>query len=258
MRIHVKHIQKPVSGKIIVLLTVLVLSASNTYGQADTIKHFKNTIKFNISNPMLFGWKFNVIGYERVINEHQTASITMGRIAFPRLSGDYADGFEISDQQNDKGFNLSLDYRFYLKKENKYGAPRGIYLGPYYAYNHFSRDLKWELNTADFTGQVDTKIDLSANFIGAQLGYQFILWDRLAIDMILMGPGQWFFNMKTDFSTSLSTDDETLLLEKLNERFKEKFPGSDLVFKGEGFKANRSTSTKATGLRYLINLGFRF
>lgn len=244
--------------KMAALLTVLLISGPFTYGQADTAKHFKNTIKYNITNPMLFGWKYNVLGYERVINEHQTATLTMGRVAFPRLSEGIADSIGISEQQNDKGFNFSLDYRFYLRKENKYSAPRGVYIGPYYAYNHFSRNLKWDLNTADYNGQVDTKINLNANFIGAQLGYQFILWDRLAIDMILMGPGWWFFNLKTAMSTSLSLEDETAMLDKLNEKFKEKFPGSEFVFKGDGFEANKTTSTKTTGLRYIINIGFRF
>jgi hypothetical protein len=258
MILHTRHIPEPVLRNITVLLVIITISASYTYGQADTAKHFRNTIKYNITNPMLFGWKFNVIGYERVIMEHQTASITMGRVAFPRLSGDYADEIGITDQQDDKGFNFSLDYRFYLRKENKYGAPRGVYIGPYYAYNHFTRELIWNLNTSSFTGTVNTDINLSANFIGAQLGYQFILWNRLTIDMILMGPGQWFFNMKTDFSTSLSAADETLLLEKLNEKFKEKFPGSEFIFRGEGFNAEKSSSTQATGIRYLINIGFRF
>jgi len=253
-----KQNQAALLKKIIVLLTVIMLSASYSYGQADTSKHFMNTIKYNITNPMLFGWKFNVIGYERVISKHQTASITMGRVAFPRLTEGFSDSIGISEQQNDNGFNLSLDYRFYLRKENKYGAPRGVYIGPYYAYNHFSRDLTWELNTTDFTGSVNTSINMNANFIGAQLGYQFILWNRLTIDMILMGPGQWFFNMKTDIGTSLSAEDMTLLLEKLNEQFKEKFPGSEFIFTGEGFEANKTTSTQATGLRYLINIGFRF
>jgi hypothetical protein len=236
-----------------------MLLTSYTYGQSDTAKHFKNTIRYNISNPMLFGWKYNVFGYERVIKEHQTASITFGRIAFPRLAEmDFIDSIGIQEQQNDKGLNFSLDYRFYLKNENKHGAPRGVYIGPYYSFNRFSRDLLWDINTSNFTGSVNTNIKLTGNFIGAQLGYQFILWDRLSIDMILMGPGKWFFNMKTTFDTSLSDEDETLLLEKLNEKFKEKFPGSNFVFTGGGFEAKKSANTSATGFRYMINIGFRF
>jgi len=254
-----KQILKKITKKIVVLLTITVFAFSYSFGQADTVKHFKNTIRYNITNPMLFGWKYNVLGYERVIKEHQTASISFGRIAFPRLADmDYIDSIGIQEQQNDKGINFSLDYRFYLKKENKYGAPRGVYLGPYYAFNRFSRDLIWDLNTSSFTGTVGTNIKMTGNFIGAQMGYQFILWKRLTIDMILMGPGKWFFNMKTTFNTSLSEEDKTLLLEKLNEKIMEKFPGSDFVFAGEGFEAKTSTNTSATGLRYLINVGFRF
>jgi hypothetical protein len=259
MILYVKQIPETLLRNIIVLIAVLVLLTSYTYGQSDTAKHFKNTIRYNISNPMLFGWKYNVFGYERVIKEHQTASITFGRIAFPRLAEmDFIDSIGIQEQQNDKGLNFSLDYRFYLKNENKHGAPRGVYIGPYYSFNRFSRDLLWDINTSNFTGSVNTNIKLTGNFIGAQLGYQFILWDRLSIDMILMGPGKWFFNMKTTFDTSLSDEDETLLLEKLNEKFKEKFPGSNFVFTGGGFEAKKSANTSATGFRYMINIGFRF
>lgn len=241
-----------------IVFALLVFVPYLAQGQDDSVKSFKNTVKFNITNPMLFGWKYNVFGYERVIKEHQTATVTIGRVAFPRFGNNYADSIGITDEMNDKGFNFSVDYRFYLRKENKYSAPRGVYIGPYYAYNHFSRELSWDLNTTNFQGQVISTVNLNANFIGAQLGYQFILWDRLSIDMILMGPGRWFFNMKSEFSTSLSAEDEELLLETLNEKIQEKFPGSNIVFKGEGFSAKKNVSTSTTGLRYLINIGFRF
>jgi hypothetical protein len=255
----VKLFPKSAIRTFIILNFTLGLFTTTSYGQSDSVKHFKNTIRYNITNPMLFGWKYNVFGYERVITEHQTASVNFGRIAFPRLAEmDFIDSIGIQEQQNDKGLNFSLDYRFYLKNENKHGAPRGVYIGPYYSFNRFSRDLRWDINTSDFTGSVNTNIKLTGNFIGAQLGYQFILWDRLSIDMILMGPGKWFFNMKTTFDTSLSDDDETLLLEKLNDKFKEKFPGSNFVFTGGGFEANKSANTSATGFRYMVNLGFRF
>jgi hypothetical protein len=256
---NVKHSSKSAIRTFIILILTLGLFTSPNYGQPDSVKHFKNTIRYNISNPMLFGWKYNVFGYERVILEHQTASVSFGRIAFPRLAEmEFTDSIGIEEQQNDKGFNFSLDYRFYLKKENKYGAPRGVYIGPYYSFNRFSRDLAWDINTSNFTGTVNTNIKMTGNFIGAQLGYQFILWNRLSLDMILMGPGKWFFNMKTNFDTSLSDEDEQLLLEKLNEAFKEKFPGSDFVFSGGGFEAKKSANTSATGLRYMVNIGFRF
>ena len=52
--------------------------------------------------------------------------------------------------------------------------------------------------------------------------------------MILMGPGLWYWNLNSAFDTTLLTEDETMLLEKLNEMLQEKFPGSSLV-RGRGF-----------------------
>ena len=228
-------------------------------GQDDTAKTMKNTVRMNITNPMLFGWKYNVIGYERVIKDHQTASVSFGRLAFPRLvSSHLLDSLGLAAQQNDRGINFSIDYRFYLRKENKYTAPRGIYFGPYYSYNYFSRDLTWNINTSVFSGTIGTTSRLTGNLFGVQMGYQFILWNRLTIDMILFGPGKWYFHMNTDFNSSLSEETAALVLEKLNEKFKEKFPGSEYVFKGTGFEAKKSTGTSISGLRYLVNIGFRF
>jgi hypothetical protein len=253
-----KQISVSVLRTVVLFSTITVISSMQCYGQADTGKVFKNTIKVNITNPMIFGWKFNVIGYERVIKDYQTASISFGRTAFPKFSVINTDSLGITEQLNDNGINLSLEYRFYLKNENKHKAPRGIYLGPYYAFNTFSRDVTWGLNTDTFTGEVKSGIDLTAHLIGAQMGVQFIFWKRLAVDMIVMGPGWWYFNMKTKFDTSLSAEDEEMLLDKLNEMLQEKFPGSDIMIKGDGFDATRSSWTSTAMLRYIINIGFRF
>jgi hypothetical protein len=247
------------SFKIIAISLMICLSiAQQGYGQKDSTKIFKNTIRFNITNPMLFGSDFNLFGYERVITKHQTASISIGKIGFPTFIGSNFDSLSVNSQENSRGFNISVDYRFYLKKENRYSAPRGVYIGPYYAFNSFKRDLTWDMNTAGFTGEVGTSVNLTANLVGVQLGYQFVLWNRVSIDMILMGPGAWFFNLKTDFNTTLSEEDEAFLLEKLNGLIQDKFPGSDLVIQGGGFEAKKTTSTGSMGFRYMINLGFRF
>jgi hypothetical protein len=253
-----KQITVSVLRAMILVSTITALSSAQCYGQADTTKILKNTIRVNITNPMIFGWKFNVIGYERVIKDYQTASISFGRTAFPKLSILNTDSLGINEQLNDNGINLSLDYRFYLKNENKHKAPRGIYLGPYYGFNTFSRDITWNLDSETFTGDVKSEIDLTAHLIGAQMGVQFIFWNRISFDMIVMGPGWWYFNMKTKFDTSLTAEDEEMLLEKLNEMLLEKFPGSDIMITGDGFDATRSSWTSTAMLRYIITVGFRF
>jgi hypothetical protein len=260
MNFHTKYYRFSFLNVLAVLLFASFLSPMPCLGQEDTVKHrnnFKNTIKINLSNPMLFSPKFNVIGYERIVNKHQTFSVSAGRFALGTFFT-LADSIGLTDQYNDKGINFSVDYRFYLKKENKYDAPHGVYIGPYYAFNHFSRTLDWDINTSTLNGKVTTGIDLTANLIGAQLGYQFLLGKRISLDMILMGPGFWFFNLKTNFESTLDPEDQEILLEQLNAMLKEKFPGSDYVFTGGGIEAKKTTSTATMGLRYMINIGFRF
>lgn len=245
-------------NRIYLLVIILIFSVSaGLHGQKDSVKYFKNTIRYNISNPMLFGWKFNVIGYERVIKDYQTASISFGRTAFPPFEYT-SDSLGLTNNYHDKGFNVSVDYRFYLQKENRHKAPRGVYIGPYFAYNNFSRESSWVMNTENFAGDFNTSLNINAALIGLQLGYQFVFWDRLTLDLVLMGPGWWHLSMKSEFDTDLSDEDEALVLERLNALLEEKFPGTDFVFTGQGFEAKTNTSTDVMGLRYLINIGFRF
>jgi hypothetical protein len=257
---HIKLAIKPLLKVMFVLFLILVAhpAVSNAQGDSAKVKkNFKNTLKVNLTNPMIFSPKYNVISYERVINKHQTFSVSAGRFALGNLFS-AVDSIQLIDQKNDKGFNFSVDYRFYLKKENKYSAPRGVYIGPYYAFNYFSRELIWDINTSSLDAQATTSIDLTANLIGAQLGYQFILWDRVSLDMILLGPGFWFFNLKSSFATTLDPEDQEALLDQLNQMLEDKFPGSDYVFTGGGIEAKKVTNTSTVGLRYMITLGFRF
>jgi hypothetical protein len=256
----------PVNSKMYKLIFLLLLLAGIALrpcsGQEkDSVKvykNLKNTIRINLTNPMIFGDKFNVIGYERVINDYQTISVGIGRFSFPKFSLIDKDSIRLDRNYTDKGFNFSLDYRFYLQKENRHKAPRGVYIGPFYSYNYFSRENHWQLNTANFTGDLDTKMTMNMHAIGFQLGYQFIFWNRVTLDMILVGPALWFFNLKADVSTSLAPDDEEILFEKLNDALHNKFPNSTMVIDGGSFKKKGSTSTSTFGYRYMFNIGFRF
>jgi hypothetical protein len=226
--------------------------------QDSTRKIFKNTVHVNISNPMLFGDKYIVVGYERVIKNYQTLSINLGQFSLPKFGSTTDASIQLQKDYHDKGYHVSAEYRIYLKKENKYTAPRGIYIGPYYAYNYFERENQWHLNTADYTGDLTTNLSLSMNFIGAQLGYQFVFWKRISLDMIFMGPGIWFYNFKTKLNTTLSPEDEALLFQKLNDILNDKFPGYSFAINSSNFQKTGSVNTSSVGMRILINLGFRF
>ncbi len=259
-----KNIQVNLKMHKVICLLLIVAGVTDRpgFGQdKDSVKVYKdlkNSVRINLTNPMIFGTKFNVIGYERVITDHQTFSIGLGRFSFPKFSIIDRDSLRLDRDVSDKGFNLSFDYRFYLQKENRHKAPRGVYIGPFYSYNYFSRENHWELNTVNFSGDLDTRMIMNMHAIGFQLGYQFIFWNRVSLDLILVGPAMWFFSLKTDVSTSLSPDDESLLFEKLNDALHEKFPNSTMVIDGGSFKKNGSTTTSTFGYRYMFNIGFRF
>jgi hypothetical protein len=224
--------------------------------QKDSVKNFKNTIHFNITNPMLFGDKYTVFGYERVFKNNQSISLSMGRFSLPGFGFLNYDSLSLKKDYSEKGFTFITEYRFYLKKENKYSAPRGVYIGPYYSYNYLERTNSWSLNNVAYN--LETNMKLNANLVGVQMGYQFVFWNRLSLDLIFMGPGVWFYSIKTKISTTLDAEDEALLFEKINELLAEKLPGHELMINPGNKQKTGSFRTTSGGFRYLIQLGFRF
>ena len=222
----------------------------------------KNTIRFNVSNPLIFGSGSVIFGYERTIGQHQSISIDIGNVYFREphiLPFDYNGTYiQVNKSMKDFGFHTAIDYRFYLRKENKYPSPRGVYLAPFYSYNFFSRENTWTLQTKNFNGDLTTTYKLQLNTVGCELGYQFILWKRLALDLILMGPGITFYNISSTINTSLNPDDESELFKKLNEVISERIPGYNLAIDGSEFEKKGSINTLSLGFRYMVHLGFRF
>jgi hypothetical protein len=243
---------------LVILITLVCHLFCTGQEQIKKERALKNTIRFNFTGPFLFGPKYLVFGYECVIKNNQTISVSIGQFSLPKFGSIFSDTLQIQKGFKDIGINFSLDYRFYLKKENKYAAPRGVYLGPYYSLNHLKRQNKWTLNTDTFDGEVNTDLILNIHTVGVELGYQFVLWKRLAIDLVLLGPGVGFYNIKTNLNTTLSPNDEALFFQKLNDLLAKKFPGYDLVIDTGEFQTKGSFKTTTLGFRYMINIGFRF
>lgn len=228
----------------------------NAFAQLDGKK---NTAYINVSHPAIFGSKTFIVGYERVTGKNQSFTVNVGSITLPAISvGSGSDSIKLARNNGDKGLHLGADYRFYLKGENKHEAPRGVYIGPYYSYNNFSKANTWNLNTNDFTGDVNTELKMNIHTMGFQMGYQFVFWKRVALDMVLFGPGYAFYNINGDIKTTLGPENEALLFEKINSFLGERIPGYNLVIDEGAFASNGSVKTRTLGYRFMINLGFRF
>ncbi len=83
---------------------------------------------------------------------------------------------------------MSTEYRFYLGKRNRRPAPDGVYLAPYLSYYgfHFKNGINILRTTVDQGASI--KGDLNVINAGITLGYQFIFWKRLSVDLVLFGP----------------------------------------------------------------------
>lgn len=238
------------------------INAQTSDSLAKPEKEFKNTIRFNITNPLIFGSKSLIFGYERILKNNKSFSINIGQAALPNLENGFSDEFREKTVLSQGGFHLSGDYRFYLSKLNKYSAPRGVYIGPYYAYNRYSKGHDWEYTEegTSTTKLINSDLSLKIQQIGFELGYQFVFWKRFSVDLILLGPGIAGYKVKAEVGGNITDEERELFLEKLNQALKDKFPGySGTVGDGDGeFEKSGYRSTTSLGYRYMINLGYRF
>jgi hypothetical protein len=218
----------------------------------------KNTIKLNLTNVAIFGQSY-ILGYERILGNNQSVSINLGSFALPKLAGFNTDSVRGLSQSNDKsGYSLSLDYRFYLGKVNRYGAPRGIYIGPYFSHSQSKSAIHLLSDLEAFKGDLNDDFKFGVTTVGFQLGYQFVFWKRMSLDMILAGPGVSWYSIKNDLSTTLNPNQEAELFQKINDALAAKLPGYSIVVKPGSFVKDGSYKTTSLGYRYVIMVGFRF
>jgi hypothetical protein len=243
------------------LLLLVCWNHSSAGDLADSIpenKQYKNVIRYNLSGALVSRWGgYFVIGYERVVNSRQSFSLNVGRTSFPNLIGIETDTYALQRDLKNGGYNLSADYRFYMLKENKFSPPRGLYIGPYFSYNKYFRKNEW-LYKVDQSNLINTRTQLAVSTVGFQLGYQFIVWKRVAIDLIMAGPGIGFYRFEASAESTLSAEDKEKLYQALQALAAEKIPGLDYVFSSEEIGSNGVFRATNLGYRYILHVGFLF
>ncbi len=226
------------------------------YSQDSTYARL-NTIKVHLMSSFLYS-KSGALSFERVSRPNQSWAVMAGYVQFPQLG---TLGPSITSQQvkSNTGWVVGGEYRFYFKKENKYAAPHGVYVGPYANYFRFINE-----RTMTYTSSSGTTSEASLNSkiqvlnIGVQLGYQFVIRDRWTFDFIFFGPS--FSNYRGTFSLdgSLDPTGENELRDKLLSALSDKFPlVKDLIGSGTA-DLHGTSSTWAGGFRYQMNIGYRF
>lgn len=232
------------------------------YSFPDSVKYKKNVIKWNLTPFLLFSYKNINIGYERVVSPYQSFSVNAGYFELPQYSANLLDSLNIENSTDRSGYTVSADYRFYFKKRNKHMAPDGLYWGPYGSFHHTQFDNKIVLLDQDpaVNALFGTKINILS--AGIELGYQFIIKERLSIDLIFMGPSlsMYNFNMtlgaEGDGNIEVDPDDE--YLQAIYDILVAKVPGFEKLFKEGEVTTSGSNVSMGMGLRYVVQIGYRF
>jgi hypothetical protein len=247
-----------------ILVCLFAFFTIDGYSQTDTGYSWKtakkNIIRYNLSSALLFGFdKTIILGYERILKPNRSFSLNVGKTALPKLVDIDFDSLEFRKDDKNSGFNLSFDYRFYLNKLNKYNAPRGVYIGPYYSFNQWRRENDISFTTQNATQKLArSDMDFNLHMVGFELGYQFVFWKRATLDMVLVGPGVGFYNIKAKAQGNLTDAERERLHSALTEIISEKFPGMNYVLSDQEFNGSGTLRTSSIGFRYLIQIGFLF
>jgi hypothetical protein len=221
--------------------------------------YHKNVIKFNPTPMLLFGNVRNItFSYERMIKKDQSLVLQVGYLLFPRLIDDTIANLVTLTGREKYGMNLAFDYRYYPLSRNHRPAPDGLYLGGYLSYYGFQFKNNFDIlhTTVDQHGDITGKLHMIN--LGMELGYQFIFWKRLTLDLLLFGPSLSYFGGSLDVHGNLDEEEIKNLNEEAVQKLLSRFPQLKTLFSEDGltFTGNRTKFT--TFFRYSIQLGFHF
>ncbi|HAC24614.1 MAG TPA: hypothetical protein DCE81_06830 [Cytophagales bacterium] len=240
----------------ILLLIVIGVTVASVCAQ-DTLSlpGRRNTIKVEFTSFALYRQPI-VLSYERVVKRNQSMVFTAGLQKFPAVLN-LGQGIFVSRDISASGHKLGFEYRFYLKKENKFAAPRGVYIGPYISYLGFSnqRDLTVDVNGTPESATLKTRFSIINP--GVQLGYQFVLNNRWAIDLIFIGPSVSNYRGKMTLEGNFTFDPENVQNEILQNMI-DRFPALEDLLTDGTVDREGTINTWSYGFRYQIQVGYHF
>ncbi|MCX6246005.1 MAG: DUF3575 domain-containing protein [Bacteroidetes bacterium] len=218
-----------------------------------------NVIKFN-PTPMLLWSNVNNItfSYERLVAKNHSVSLQAGYLLFPRLITDTIAGIITIEKGKKYGINLALDYRYYPFSRNRRPAPDGLYIGAFISYYgfHFKNNFDILYTTVDQNAAIEGNLNILN--IGMSLGYQFIFWKRLSLDLLMFGPSVSLYKGDLKLSGSLDPDQIENIDQELVDKLLNRFPLLKSIFSSENLEFTGSRASWSLGFRYSIQIGFHF
>jgi len=250
---------------LLMLLGILILYPLDgmPVNKKDTVNRpepiHKNVIKINPSR-MIFCDVSNLgLSYERFIHKDQTAAISVGYLKYGKLFKDdhILNILQITSRQS-AGFSVTLEYRFYPLKRNARPVPDGLYIGPFASYYGYWFENGLEIKNSSVLKNGKFNANFYFASVGFELGYQFVFWKRLTLDLVLIGPSITYYGGKSVLTGDISTDEAELLNTEFFEELREQYPILQGISKKVEFDANGRLGLFSIGYRYLIQIGFHF
>ena len=244
------------------LILFLLVVSLNTYSQdtdSTACSNKKNTIRWNMTPIFVIGPKSIVLGYERVINPHQTISINVGYLEKPPFTDENDNPVYLFQESKNWGMDITLDYRFYFKNRNKRLAPDGVYWGPYFAYYNLNFEGESEVienNVVSNTIGVEMGVNMYS--LGVQVGYQFVIADRFTVDLIFMGPSYTRYNFEFQFNSETELDKDSDFYKEIIPIIEKIYPLAEEVLSGQKITGSGNLDFNYFGFRYVIQVGYRF
>jgi len=250
-----------------IILTILSIQAFSQKPEQDTIKtrillepYHRNVIKINPTATILFEDVKNLtFSYERLIKKDQSLAFQAGYLWINHLLPDTIAGLiNLTGNTNHQGINLAFDYRYYPGIRNKRPAPDGMFIGGYASYYGIKFDNSFDI--------LETSIDQNGNIsgtvnvinLGFDLGYQFVFWKRLTIDLLVFGPSLCYTQGKGNITGDLDQEQLEEIDDELIQKINDKFPLISQIFSEGSLTFSGSRSKFDLGFRYSIQIGFHF
>ena len=212
----------------------------------------RNIVKLNLPN-LAFG---NItLNYERILSARNSVALNVGFIRPQQPIGVLNDAFNTDETVSApefSGITATGEYRFYSRKK---GAGRGFYFAPYARYaNH---KLVFNADIQDNFSNVATQ--LSAIGLGGQIGMQWLIKDRIAIDWGILGLAAQWYTSKTTFTSPLG---EELNFDEIRADLEAEIEDSPLTNKLEFTSTENSLQAKMPflfgGARTYLSVGYKF
>jgi hypothetical protein len=240
-----------------IIIGFVLVSFSAFAQRSDSVSR-KSVIKYNLSTPALYNSAF-LFQYERVLNPNRSLSVQVGHITLPELLTRFENIQKIADAEQ-FGYNVTIDYRFYLAKENKYNAPRGVYIAPFASIHHFKNIKDFEIQSAETDEFETVTLNSKVNILsaGVALGYQFVVWDRMTLDFLVVGPSISNYNVQMALDGDLSQVELDEKLQLIIDHIADRVPFIDSLLEDKVANFTGNTNFSTLGFRYSVGIGFRF